>query len=290
LFKPIERRAVRDLTKVTAHTEEEFHSYKQFYSYDRTDLEAQIESIDKSPIHWHTEKITFNAAYGNERVIIYLCIPKEGKPPFQPVVYFPGGGARAKSKCTDLHDLNGFDFIVRSGRAFLWPIYKGTYERRIEQGWPNAIKGSSANRDWSVQVYQDLARSIDYLESRDDIDLEKLTYLGLSWGAIDGHVLVALEDRIRKAIFVAGGCWVWHDSYHPAADPAKFAGHIKVPTIMLNGIYDEICPYETSQKPTFELLGTPAKHKVLNTYPCGHPIIGLFREEFKHDVLEWLDR
>lgn len=289
-FKPIERRAVRDLTKVTAHSEEEFRSYKQFYSYDWIDLEAQIESIDKSPTHWRTERITFNAAYGNERVIAYLFIPKEGKPPFQPVVYFPGGGARETSTNTGLDDLNGFDFIVRSGRAFVWPIYKGTYERRIEQGWPNAIKGSRANRDWTVQVYQDLARSIDYLESRDDMDLEKLTYLGLSWGAIDGHVLVALEDRIRRAIFVAGGCWVWHDSYHPAADPAKFAGHIKVPTIMLNGIYDEICPYETSQKPTFELLGTPAEHKVHKTYRCGHPIIGLFREEFKRDVLEWLDR
>ena len=290
LFEPIERPVVRDLTKVTAHTEEEFRSYRQFYSYDRTDLEAQIESIDESPTHWRTERITFNATYGNERVIAYLCIPKEGKPPFQPVVYFPTDAARRNSTRVDLRELNGLDFVVRNGRAFLWPVYKGTYERRIEQGCPNAARGASAHKDWSVQVYQDLARSIDYLESRDDMDLERLAFLGLSWGAIDGYPFAALEDRIRTAIFIAGGCWVWHDSYHPAADPAKFAGHIKVPTIMINGVYDHFCPYGTSQKPTFELLGTPAEDKVHKTYPCGHSVIGVFPKEVKRDVLAWLDR
>ena len=287
-FEPIERRAVRDLTKVTAHTDEQFRSYKAFYSYDRTDLEAKIESVDESPACWRKEKISFNATYGNERVIAYMFVPKDTHPPYQPIVYFPSGDARNQSSSEDLLFLKSFDFVIRSGRAFFWPIYKGTYERRFEQGYPDPTTGASAHRDWFVQIYQDLARSIDYLESRGDMDLDKLTYLGFSWGAIDGSLFVALEDRIKLAIFVAGGCWVFHDSYHPAADPAKFAGHVKVPTIMFNGIYDAICPYDTSQKPTFELLGTPAEHKVHKTYPTGHGVVRLV--EFNSDVLEWLDR
>jgi dienelactone hydrolase len=139
-----------------------------------------------------------------------------------------------------------------------------------------------------VQIHQDLGRSIDYLENRDDMALEKLTYLGLSWGGDIGPLFVALEDRIKAAVFVAGGCWVWHDSSHPAADPAKFAAHVKVPTAMFNGIYDAIFPYDTSQKPTFELLGTPDEHKVHKTYPAGHGVLIL--AEFERDILAWLDK
>jgi serine/threonine protein kinase len=290
LFDPIEIRVARDLSKVVPHTEQEFRLYKEFYSYDHTDLNAKIESTDESPMHWRMEKISFDAAYGNERVTAYLFLPKTSKPPYQPVVYFPPGGSRNKSKITGLQSLHGFDFIVRSGRAFLWPVYKGTYERRFEQGYPDSPKGPSAHRDWFVQIYQDLARSIDYLESRDDMDLEKLTYVSLSWGGVVGPLFVALEDRIRFAVFVGGGCWIFHDSYHPSADPAKFAAHVRVPTIMLNGINDAIFPYEESQKPTFALLGTNAKYKVHKTYPTGHGIVGGVRKEFEGDVLDWLDK
>jgi len=288
LFEPIGREAVKDLTQVTPHTEEEFRSYKQFYSYDRTDLDVKIESIDESPMHWRKEKISFKATYGNERVIVYIFIPKNTDPPYQPIVYFPSGGARTQSSSEDPWFLGAFSFIIQSGRAFVWPIYKGTYERRFEQGYPEPTTEPSAHRDWYVQMYQDLGRSIDYLENRDDMALEKLTYLGLSWGGDVGPLFVALEDRIKAAVFVAGGCWVWHDSSHPAADPAKFAAHVKVPTAMFNGIYDAIFPYDTSQKPTFELLGTPDEHKVHKTYPAGHGVLIL--AEFERDILEWLDK
>jgi hypothetical protein len=81
---------------------------------------------------------------------------------------------------------------------------------------------------------------------------------------------------------------VYNDGFHPSADPAKFAAHVKVPTIMFNGDYDVTCPYDASQKPTFELLGTPAEHKVHKTYPTGHGVIR--SAEFKRDALEWLDK
>jgi hypothetical protein len=36
------------------------------------------------------EKVTFDAAYDGERVTAYLFLPKNGSPPFQVVVYYPG--------------------------------------------------------------------------------------------------------------------------------------------------------------------------------------------------------
>jgi hypothetical protein len=287
-FAPIEQHAVRDLTQVSTHTDEAFRSYKAFYSYDRTALETKIEFSDESPACWCKEKISFKASYGNDRVLAYMFIPKDIDPPYQPIVYFPSIDATNLSSSEEPLFLNSFDFIIRSGRAFLWPIYKGTYERRFTEGYPGPIAEASAHRDWFVQIYQDLARSIDYLESRGDMDLDKLTYLGYSWGAINGPLFVALEDRIKLAIFVGGGCKVWNDGFHPAVDPTKYAGHVKVPTIMFNGIYDAIFAYETSQKPMYERLGTSAEHKVHKRYPTGHGVVRFV--EFNRDVLEWLDR
>lgn len=52
------------------------------------------------------------------------------------------------------------DFIVRSGRAFFYPIYKGTYERRgTEPAGPNA------RRERQIAWVRDFGRAIDYLEN-----------------------------------------------------------------------------------------------------------------------------
>ena len=56
---------------------------------------------------------------------------------------------------------------------------------------------------------------------------------------------------------------------------------------MLNGKYDTLLPYETHQKPMFDLLGTPAEHKRLILYETDHlpP-----RNELIKETLAWLDR
>ena len=77
-------------------------------------------------------------------------------------------------------DLWTFDFIVRSGRAVLYPVYQGTFER-IGQG--PAAPGGTARRDRDVQRAKDFFRAVDYLESRPEIDKQKVAYYSLSMGA-----------------------------------------------------------------------------------------------------------
>ena len=56
---------------------------------------------------------------------------------------------------------------------------------------------------------------------------------------------------------------------------------------MLNGRYDYGYPTETSQKPMFRLLGTPARNKRHVVFEAGHiPPNDLMIKE----ILEWLDR
>ena len=70
------------------------------------------------------------------------------------------------------------DFIIPSGRAFLYPVYKGTYERTL----PDEM-GPNAERELRIAWSRDLGRAIDYLETRSDIDRTRLAFYGVSAGA-----------------------------------------------------------------------------------------------------------
>ncbi|MGA9244035.1 MAG: bifunctional serine/threonine-protein kinase/formylglycine-generating enzyme family protein, partial [Silvibacterium sp.] len=158
-----------------------FRAYKDQYSYDKTPLNARVESVQETE-DWRQEKVSFDAAYGGERVTAYLFLPKRASPPFQVVVHFPGAGAvhmRSSEKELPRY-LPDFDFIIKSGRAVLFPVYKGTFERGGGPKpiyWPNT---SSTYRDNVIFWSKDLSRSIDYLETRQDINSNELAYEGYS--------------------------------------------------------------------------------------------------------------
>ena len=132
---------------------------------------------------------------------------------------------------------------------------------------------------------KDLGRTIDYIATRDDLDSERIAYYGTSWGGMLGAILPAVEKRIRTNIlYVAGFCF---QRAQPEADQIQYVGRVLQPTLMLNGELDFFFPAETSQKPMFDMLGTPPEHKKRITFPRGHtvPKVDLIRES-----LAWLDR
>ena len=93
-----------------------------------------VESVDTTATHWVKEKVSFRAAYGNERVIAYLFLPKNSRPPYQTVVYFPGAGAIQAATSSDMLPTAAIDFLLLSGRAVLYPIYKGRLTSAIVAG------------------------------------------------------------------------------------------------------------------------------------------------------------
>ena len=136
-------------------SESVFRIYQGLYSYDRTPLDAKVESVDDSSPYWRRERISFKAAYNDERVIAFLYLPKNVSPPYQTVVHFPGSEALYFHTFTDLNLFN-LDFLMKSGRAVLFPIYKGTYERITHP----TTAGSSEERDETIQRSKDLRRSL----------------------------------------------------------------------------------------------------------------------------------
>jgi len=172
-------------------------------------------------------------------------------------------------------------FLVRSGRAVLLPMYKGTYERRSA----TRVQGEKAWRDLSIQQSKDVARSVDYLESREDVAHDKLAYFGFSWGALRGPVETAVERRFKASILVAGGLVLWKAPQE--LDPLNFVGRAQPPTLLISGREDLIFPLETSIRPMFDKLGVAVPDKKLVLIDSGHapPRLPVIRE-----TLDWLDR
>ena len=256
-----------------------FRIYQGLYSYDRTPLDAKIESVDDSSPYWRRERISYKAAYNNERVIAYLYLPKNVPPPYQTVLHFPGSEAQDFHTFTDMNLFN-LDFLIKSGRAVLFPVYKGTYERITH----NIESGSSEERDETIQRSKDLRRSLDYLESRSEIDHDRLAFYGFSWGGIEGPISLALETRFKTAVLADGGCD--SDKTLPEEDPINFAPHIKIPVLMINGRYDFMIPLESCQIPFFQLLGSPSADKRHVLLDSGH---GLPYTPWFKETLDWLD-
>ena len=80
----------RDLSKDKPVSDELFRAYSSLYYYDKAPLNASAEPYGGDEEDWTAEKITYTAAYGNERAMAYLFLPRRAKPPFQTVLFFPG--------------------------------------------------------------------------------------------------------------------------------------------------------------------------------------------------------
>ncbi len=141
---------------------------------------------------------------------------------------------------------------------------------------------SSTWRDHVVMWAKDASRAIDYVESRPDLDHEGIAFYGVSWGAVMGSIIPAIEPRIRVSVLALGGL-DFHRSL-PEVDAINFLPRIKQPTLMLNGKYDFFFPVQSTQDPFYQLLG--AKHKKHLLYESGHVIP---RNELIKETLNWLD-
>jgi len=279
-----------DLYKQTPVPDQVFQVYKEQFAYDRTDLNAEVEDRAGSPNGWIREKISFDAAYGDERVILYLFLPKNAQPPFQTVIYAPADPCVLERSSQDIESYYEFaiflSHLVKNGRAVIFPVCKGTFERGNDKLTAVYFLQQSSHqfRELFIQQTQDLKRSIDYLETRPDIDVEKLAFYGMCSSAALGAIIPAVEERLKINVLVSGGLW---DRGRSEVSQINYITRVTIPALMLNGKFDVIFPLETSSRPMFELLGTPAEHKKHILYDTDHipP-----RNEFIKETLSWLDK
>jgi formylglycine-generating enzyme required for sulfatase activity len=256
-----------------------FALYARLFDYDALPLDSKVEERDDSNQDWRKEKVSFTAAYGNERIPAYLFLPKNSRPPFQTVVFFPGGDTTNIKSSRNLW-LRLLDFHIKSGRAVMYPIYKGTFERAIVP-YPT---GPNATRELRIQRVKDVRRAVDYIATRTDLDSTRLLYYGLSMGLTAAPCTLAVEHRFKAAALLAGG---FYPSDVPEIAPQNFLPRVKLPVLLVTGRYDFGSPFETSQKPFFDLLGTPPQDKRHVVLDGGH--LPPQYTEIVKEMLAWAD-
>lgn len=282
LQAPLER-GVTDSRWREPISEEVFRHYESFYAYDRKDLDARGEGVDEDTRDWTRQQVSFSAPYGSERIVASFYIPKRAKPPYQTILYAnPGMAFRLASPERDEERI--FDFLIKSGRAFLHPVLKGYYQRR----YAAPAAGPLEDRDRTVLESKDFRRCLDYLTSRPDVDTERIGVYGGSLGALRLPILAVGERRLKAAALWSVGLLPPGEPA-PEADTVHFLPRFRVPTLMVNGRYDFYFPLETAQRPMLRLLGAADKDKKLTHWNGSHGDLGRHFRMVVKETLDWFD-
>jgi cephalosporin-C deacetylase-like acetyl esterase len=108
-----------------------------------------------------------------------------------------------------------------------------------------------------VQNVVDLRRAVDVIETRSDLDEQRIAYVGFSMSTFLGVQFVAMEPRIRAACLALGGAGLFHffastatdgrradqEAVASLVDPLHYAALIAPrPVLQVNSETDQIVP------------------------------------------------
>lgn len=261
--------------------EKTFRSFLSFYKYDKKLTDARVIEVRETP-DWRREKLTFSGPSGDQ-VLAYLYLPQRATKPYQCLLYVPGVNIfLGRNVADDTESILGPQ--IKAGRAVLTVVLKGATEREWGQAHVQPATSSVQFREEMVRHATELRMGIDYLESRDDIDMQKFAYFGFSWGAGSRLGFAALDNRFRAVILMGAGIDERVKPTLPEADNVNFAPYIKPPKLIVNGKYDEEHNWYTRALPLYNLLPDPKELVLLD---CGH----LPPVELRTPVINaWLDK
>lgn len=279
VFDPVPR-VKRVLPEPASDTE--YQVFLRLHRYDPSPLDARPERRDDgSSPYWSRETVSFRAAYGTERVLAHVYLPKDGRPPYQVVIVL--GGSTIMNALRSVEDFDyPFEFIVRSGRAAVIPVLSGTLERGPSP--PGLPRGQERER--ALRWAMDLGRTLEYLDTRRDIDSQRSGLYGVSSGATHAVRMLAVYPRFKAGVLSSGGVSYTHP---PETNGWNFAPRVQTPVLMLNGRYDFIFPLETNQQPLFRAFGTKEPDKRHVVYDGGHRNL-VTRPDLIGEILDWFDR
>ena len=250
--------------------DEAFEVVRRFFDYERRPLEVEAGDVTVKG-DWKLERVTIDAGHADERLPLLVFTPEdapEGRLPA--VVLAPGLNAvraRSSEQIEDLVSFDAVDFLIAGGRVVVIPVFLGSYER--ESDLQADLLEPTVLRDHAIAWVKETRRTIDYLETRNDVDAERIAFYGSSVGACLSPLFLAIEPRFGAGLLRLGGLFPGEVIAEEAA-PRHFAPRVRVPILLLNGRYDSLLPFESSQQPFFELLGTPEDRKRLVLFDVGH--------------------
>ncbi|MDH4256698.1 MAG: SUMF1/EgtB/PvdO family nonheme iron enzyme, partial [Gammaproteobacteria bacterium] len=241
---------------------------------------------------WLRRRILLPVSDPAERLPVHLFVPKERHGPLQPVLFVPPGDNYQSNRSSDEIDISRYDidFIIRGGRALVWPIYWQTNERITIEPEERARAGIAAIRDALDRRRDEFGRVIDYLEAAPEFDGARIGLLAISFGAtfVSPQVL-ATEDRFRAGVLLAAGLAPVDPNRLPAElNPNAYWGLVRLPLLIANGRRDITKPYDPGSGRLVDALGTDAADKRFVLYESAH--WPLPPRRMREDVNAWFDR
>jgi dienelactone hydrolase len=270
----------RDYANLQPVSDEIFNVYKELNEFEHTELNP-VRISKTNTNNWIQELISVNVPYEGVALKIYIFLPLKAKPPFQAVIYFPGIDAHNSNSFTNLKIDNRTDFILKSGRALVWPVYYSSFGRgktRITNlnAWEQSYKNMIA----------DVGISIDYLQTRNDIDFDRIAFYGFSWGSGIAPYILASEERIKLGMLALFGVSSLEKYRFKEFDQIDYVPRVKIPMLLLGGQYDWDYTME-QQQAFYDFLGTPRSDIRWKLYETTHWIP---RGELINESLDWLDK
>jgi uncharacterized protein len=182
----------------------------ELFNYDPLmPLDVEVASVSELTSYIHHE-ITYASPKGG-RVPASLLVPNESSGPFAGIILMHGLPGDRTNNASFARGLVATGAVVLMIDApFARP------ENRNRSSWPLTLR--EVDRLEQIQLMVDLRRGVDLLIARDDVDPERLAYIGYSYGGAMGGLLAGIEPRIKAfGLMVGDGGIV---SHFTAADGA----------------------------------------------------------------------
>ena len=216
-----------------------------------------------------------------------LSLPGKAEQPLPTIILMHGLGDR---KTVDYIEA-GNQYLLEAGYAVLrldisnhGDRFKYDYEFDLTEGY------RYWTRDLITQTVFDLRRAVDFIESREELDPERIGYFGISLGGIIGTIFCGVEERVRVPVIVLAGGQLNlmfgkkalsgdTKNFLSIIDPIHYVANISPrPLLMINAEDDDVVPPITSRllfkaaKQPKEIIWHPGKHHDLpidKAYPEG---------------------
>lgn len=274
--------------------DEAYQAILQFYQYDKDiPLDAAVvEKIDQK--EYVREKIVFRGA-NDYRVPGYLAIPKTGTPPYPCVLQFHGM-TLSKEDFWESNSYHKGHLLTQAlldegiavlaldsqyhGERIIFNDFQSTLIMLFRKHWINRL------REMVVQTVVDYRRAIDYLETRKEIEPNRIGVIGYSLGGAMAFILTGVDPRIKVITACVTPNLIrqrWPDQHNISAiAPTNFVRAIQGrPTLMLMGRNDKGQYTVEEARVLYELIEGESKEIVF--YDCKHRL----PEEHVSKATEW---
>ena len=262
-------------------TDSKFESILKLYNYEKRQLNPEIILAEENE-YWIKEKVAFDSPFG-DRITGYLFLPKNAEKPYQCILWNPHGGVYQLGFAADWAAEILYSKNIKYGRAVFVIVPKGSPERKFDYGEDYPDISRILFRDRVIRWVSENRIGMDYLSTRNDIDVNKVAYITTA-NNVEGLIVPGVDHRFKCVILIANSLnYDDKEKYAAEINPTNFLPRFKAPTYMINGKYAESDNFYLTVLPTFNLLPEPKRIEAVNS---SHVPPSAFRVPL---INKWLD-